>query len=105
MIEIRFFGKLRKQAEDPKIREAGLLMISNGPEETMQSILDRANISPEDIYTIFVNSKLFAARSNMVKWLGYQQACPDPLEWDLNFKLIPGDRIGIFGRDMAALVV
>ena len=105
MIEIRFFGKLRKQAKDQEIRETGLLRVPTGPQETMESIFHRLNISPEDIYTIFLNSKLVAARSNMVKWLGYQQACTNPLAWDLNIKLISGDRIGIFGRDMAALVV
>jgi hypothetical protein len=105
MIKIRIFGRLRKKAGDPEVRETGLLKMTPEPEETMQSILERAGISPQDIYTIFLNSKLVAARSNMVKWLGYQQAGPDPLAWDLNIKLASGDRIGIFGRDMAALVV
>ena len=105
MIEIRIFGRLRKQAGDPAVQETGLLQMTPEPGETMQSILERANISPQDIYTIFLNSKLVAARSSMVKWLGYQQAGPDPLTWDLSCKLASGDRIGVFGRDMAALVV
>ena len=105
MIEIRIFGKLRKKSGNPEVRETGLLKMIPEPGETMQSILDRAGISPQDIYTIFLNSKLVAARSSMVRWLGYQQAGPDPLSWDLDIKLASRDRIGIFGRDMSALVV
>ena len=77
-----------------------MLRVPAGPGETMQSVFDRLNIVPEGIYTIFLNSRLVAARSNMVKWLGYQQAFTNPLAWDLNVKLVPGDRIGIFARDM-----
>ena len=41
----------------------------------------------------------------MARWLGYQQVRPDPFDWNLSTPVKPGDRIGLFGRDMAALVV
>ena len=37
--------------------------------------------------------------------MGFQQVNEDPLDWNLEIALKEGDRIGLFGRDMAALVV
>ena len=105
MIEMHIYGKLRKQSEISEVREAGVLHLETDPGETMTSALNRAGISAEEVHSIFLNAKLFAARSNMVRWLGYQQASHDPLAWDLEVPLNAGDRIGVFGRDMAALVV
>jgi hypothetical protein len=34
-----------------------------------------------------------------------QQVHENPLEWKLDVAVKAGDRIGLFGRDMAALVV
>ena len=41
----------------------------------------------------------------MARWLRYQGATDNPLDWNLDVPLNSGDRLGIFGRDMAALVV
>jgi hypothetical protein len=62
-------------------------------------------VSTEDIYSIFLNGKLLAARSGMARWLGYQQIRSNPFDWDLNVPVKSNDRIGLFGRDMAALVI
>lgn len=105
MIEIRLYGKLRRQASDRVLRETGVLRVPPGEDETVKTILEQIKLSPKDIYTIFLNSKLVAARSNMVRWLRYPQAGGDPLAWNLEIGLTSGDRIGIFGRDMSALVV
>ena len=105
MIEIHLYGKLRKTMRDNIFREGNVLRFSPEPGETMASVLERAGISTEDIYSLFLNARILAARSNMVRWLGYRQAGADPLSWDLNVPVSPGDRIGVFGRDMAALVV
>jgi hypothetical protein len=58
-----------------------------------------------DIYSIFYNSKLLAARSGMASWIGYQQVHATPFDWDLSVTVQSSDRIGLFGRDMAALVI
>ena len=105
MIEIHLYGKLLKSFRDDMFRGSNVLSISPEPGETMASVLERAGISKTDIYSLFLNSRLLAARSNMVRWLGYQQAGTNPLSWDLNVPVASGDRIGVFGRDMAALVV
>jgi hypothetical protein len=38
-------------------------------------------------------------------WIRYQQVHENPLEWKLNIPVEAGDRIGLFGRDMAVLVI
>ena len=75
------------------------------PEETLQQLLIRIGIPLEEIYTIFLNSKLLASRSKMAYWMRYQQVNENPLDWKLKVAVKAGDRIGIFGRDMAALVI
>jgi hypothetical protein len=41
----------------------------------------------------------------MAKWMGYPQVRTDPFDWKLDIPINPDDRIGLFGRDMAALVI
>ena len=105
MIEIHLYGKLRKTLCDDTLPESNILQLSPEPGETVASVFERVGISKEDVHSLFLNAKLLAARSNMVRWLGYQQTGADPLAWDLNVPVSSGDRIGVFGRDMAALVV
>ena len=105
MIEIRIYGKLRQQSAIREIRKTGILHLAPDPGETLASLLVRIGVTADQAYTIFLNAKLLAARSNMARWLRYQGATDDPLDWNLNIGLNPGDRVGVFGRDMAALVV
>lgn len=105
MIEIHLYGKIRKVLGDDILAESNILRLSPEPGETVASVFERTGIPAEEVYSLFLNARLLAARSNMVRWLGYQQAGVDPLSWDLNVPVSSGDRIGVFGRDMAALVV
>ena len=73
--------------------------------DTVEPILDRVGVNADQISTIFVNSKLFVTRNAMAPWLCYVQVGGNPLEWDLSMPVKNGDRIGLFGRDMPALVV
>jgi hypothetical protein len=41
----------------------------------------------------------------MASWIGHQKVRNDPFNWDLDIPVNSGDRIGLFGRDMAALVI
>jgi len=102
MIEIRLYGKLRRYADDSP---DSIIRISPGSDETLDSLLNRLNIPLDDIYSIFYNSKLLAARSGMASWIGYRQVRSTPFDWDLKVSVQSSDRIGLFGRDMAALVV
>ena len=102
MVEIRLFGKLRRYTKD---NPDGIVRVSLESEETLDMLLARLGIPPEEIYSIFLNSKLLAARSGMAIWMGYRQVRADPFDWNLNLTVKPSDRIGLFGRDMSALVV
>ena len=102
MVEIRLYGKLRRYAKDSP---ASSIRVSPEPNETLNILFKRLGIPLEEIYTVFFNSKLLAARAGMAKWIGYRQVRTDPFEWDLKVTVKPSDRIGLFGRDMAALVV
>ncbi len=105
MIEIHVYGKLRHELHAYSSAKSNVLKLSPEPGDTLASVLARAEIKDGSVYSIFLNAKLAAARSGMVRWLGYQNAGSDPLAWDLDIPVTAGDRIGVFGRDMAALVV
>ena len=105
MVEIRLYGKLRNLATLDTSIQDGIICLEPQPEDTVAALLDRIGIAGDEIHTIFLNHRLLAARSNMARWMGHQTACADPLCWDLDLPVKSGDRIGLFGRDMAALVV
>jgi len=105
MLDIRIFGKLRRFVKEPVAGDDNLMRIALQPEETLEKLLARIGIPLDEIYTIFLNSKLLASRSLMAYRMGYQQVHKNPLDWNLEVALKAGDRIGLFGRDMAALVV
>lgn len=105
MVEIRIYGKLRQYLKEPETTQSGILKLSVEPEETVVALLARIGIPLDAIYTIFLNSKLLASRSLMAYRMGYQQVRENPLDWELDIVVKAGDRIGLFGRDMSALVV
>ncbi|MCG7852004.1 MAG: hypothetical protein MIO92_05725 [Methanosarcinaceae archaeon] len=75
------------------------------PEETITSLLIRMGIPAEEVYSIFVNHKLLFTRSIQAKWTGHQKARENPFDPDLDVPVTQGYRIGLFGSDMALLVV
>ena len=105
MVDIRVFGKLRRFVKELEARRDNHMRVKLQPEETLQQLLDRIGIPVDEIYTIFLNSKLLVSRTRMAYRMGYQQVNEDPLDWKLEVALNEGDRIGLFGSDMAALVV
>ncbi len=105
MIEIHLYGKLRGYIKESQTIRNNVIRIAPGLDETIESLLARVGINTEEIYNIFLNSKLLSTRSSMAKWLGYQQVRSTPFDWDLKIPVKSGDRIGLFGSDMAALVV
>ena len=105
MVEIRIYGKLRQYLKEPEIAQSGIVKLAVEPEETVAALLTRMGIPLDEIYTIFLNSKLLVSRSKMACWMRYQQVRENPLDWELDVVLKAGDRVGLFGRDMSALVV
>ena len=105
MVEIRIFGKLGRYARHITADSDNVIRVSPEPDDTLETLLARMDIPVEKIYSIFINSKLLAARSGMASMVGYRQVRANPYDWHLNVAVNPGDRIGLFGRDMAALIV
>ena len=105
MVEIRLYGKIRRYAKDNPYNRDNVIQISPEFDESLKSLLARLEIPVDEIYSIFLNSKLLAARTGMAAWIGYRQVRSDPFDWKLDIIVKDADRIGLFGRDMAALVI
>ena len=71
MVNIHFFGKLRRYAENTSGAKNYVISISSHTDETVESLLGRIGVATEDIYSIFLNRKLLAARSGMARWIGF----------------------------------
>lgn len=105
MIEIRLYGKLRRFAPDSSPSGNSIIELPVIEDETLQMLLDRVGINANELYTIFINSKLLTSRTKFATYLGYQQVCEvNCQEWDITVIINDGDRIGLFGPDMPALV-
>jgi hypothetical protein len=105
MVEIRLYGKLRRYAQESSEGHGNVIRVATQPEDTLEQLLIRVGIPLDEIYNIFFNFKLLATRSAMAHWIRYQQVHENPLAWNLNIPVKAGDRVGLFGRDMAALVI
>jgi len=105
MVSIHLYGKLRRFAKESEAGHGNVVEVAPKPDETLEQLLGRVGIPLDEIYNLFYNSKLLATRSAMAHWIGYQQVHANPLEWRLDIAVHTGDRIGLFGRDMAALVI
>ena len=103
MLEIRWYGKLRRYASDPQPAHHGVIMLEPGVDETITSLLADLGIPLDEINHIFFNSKLLASRARAASFMGYEQARSSLFDWDLNIPVGCGDRIGLFGMDMALL--
>lgn len=104
MIKLNLYGKLRGFAPDTSTIGVSSLSIPLQSNDTIASVLARLGIEPDQIYTVFVNSKLVATRNHMASIVELVQVDPDPHAWDLNLPLQNDDQLGIFGNDMAILV-
>ncbi|HOT90707.1 MAG TPA: hypothetical protein PLJ78_03835 [Anaerolineae bacterium] len=104
-VEIHLYGKLRRYAPNPRADRENVLRFTLDAGETLHDILARADIAEEEVCHIFLNGTLFATRNTMAPWLGYRQAQADIHNLNADVVLKPGDRLGLFGHDMAALVV
>jgi hypothetical protein len=105
MISIHLYGKLRRYAPDDSPSGNSVIELDAIENETLKMLLERVGISVDELYTIFINSKLLISRTKIAPYLGYQQVCDDNCQvWDLSVVIKDGDRLGFFGPDMPALV-
>ena len=103
MLEIHLYGKLRRFAQAARDGHACVVTLDPHLNETMASLLARLGIPLDELNHIFYNSNLLATRNKMASFMGLAQARPNLSDWDLNVPVHNGDRIGLFGTDMAIL--
>jgi len=105
MVEIYLYGKLRRLVPASRATEDTVIRIRSEGGESLQSLLRRAGVPIEELYHIFLNGNLLATHNTMAPWLQYPQAQDNIWNWRYDVTVQPGDRIGLFSEDMAALVV
>ena len=103
MVEVHLYGKLRQYANGSCNGSDCVLMLEPCTGETVSSLLANHGIPAEEVNHIFLNAKLLATRNSMGAFYGYPQAGASISDWELNAPVNSGDRIGLFGRDMAIL--
>lgn len=110
MIEIHLYGKLRQHAPDCHARGESVVRLEPQPKETVRTTLERIGIVPDEVFHIFLNGAILATGNSMAPWLKYQQATGGSVgrpvtAAELDRRVHDGDRLGLFARDMALLVV
>ena len=103
MTEIHLYGKLRHYAANGRSAHNSVIVLEPDTRETVTSLLSKAEIPVEEINHIFFNGKLLVSRTKAASFMGFRQAGSDVSDWDLDVPVADGDRIGLFGRDMALL--
>lgn len=103
MVEVHLYGKLRRYNGGIKAGQDSVLMLDPSPGETIATLLAGEGIPVEEIHHIFVNAKLLSTRTSMGEYYGYRQVGEDLSNWDLSMSVASGDRLGLFGKDMAIL--
>ena len=103
MVEIHVYGKLRRYAQEFARARHSIIALEPSADETIASLLGQMAIPVDEIHHIFFNSTLLATRNSLAAYLDYPQSRSNLSDWDLNIPVGEGDRIGLFGRDMALL--
>ena len=107
MVEIHLYGTLRRYAAEPRPDRDSVVQVEPRPGETVGTTLARLGIEPAEVCHVFLNGALLSTGNSMGTWLGYQAmpaSVPDEVT-ALGTPVQPGDRIGLFARDMALLVI
>jgi hypothetical protein len=107
MIEVHLYGELRRHVQKKITSDQSIIRLFVGDEETVGGALHRLGIDPTLVGQIFLNRKLLSSRCSMAPWLGYQsvhERVPVGQSY-LEAPIHSGDRLGVFPRNMAMLVV
>lgn len=102
MVDVHLYGKLRRYAGDPRPDRESVVRLEPRPGETVGTALERLGIPPDEVCHAFLNGALLSTHNSMAPWLSYQQVSEGK---GLDTLVRAGDRVGLFARDMALLVV
>ena len=105
MVKIHVYGKLRRYAPDSRADRDSVIAVGPQPDETVESLLARVGIPVDEVYHVFFNGNLLATHNAIAPGLGFQQVRMNPFDWKLNVSVKDGDRLGLFGMDMALLAM
>jgi hypothetical protein len=107
MLDVRFYGKLRRFAEDPRPTGVSRREIAVNGGITVRGLLERLGIDPVEVGHVFLNNRLLVTCATMNLWLNYLDAGErmpaGGTPWET--VLHSGDRVALFGQDMGLLVV
>jgi molybdopterin converting factor small subunit len=107
MLDVRFYGTLRRFAEDPRPDIVSRREIPVQQQLTVRELVERLGIAPEELGHIFLNNRLLMTVATMNLWLNYldagERVPAGHTPWDTPLRA--GDRVALFGQDMALLVV
>ncbi len=109
MVSVHLYGRLRGCAGDTRADQESVVQLEPQPEETVRSVLERTGIPLEEVCHIFLNGALLTTKNSMAPWLEYEGTGESiglaDLSQALDTAVEDGDRLGLFARDMALLVV
>jgi hypothetical protein len=103
MDEIHVYGELRRYVNKGQNDRRSVIRLAPRGEETLESLLMVLGIPTDEINHVFLNSKLLATRTSMASYMGFEQSRRNVHDWNLDIPVDSGDRIGLFGKDMAIL--
>jgi hypothetical protein len=104
VIEVRLFGDLRHYADQHAAPSGVVLQLADA--STVGQVLAQIGIPLEEVGNLFLNGQLLP-RSVYPITLGYPLAASTPLSASglLGATVKPGDRLGVFPKKMALVVV
>ena len=107
MISIHLYGDLRRFGNQPKASKDTIVTLPAAEGLTISRLLRSMGIPHQDVAQIFLNRQLLKPGSSMAPWLGYQTAASRiPAKGlALDTPIRAGDRLALFPRSMAMLVV
>jgi hypothetical protein len=106
VIEVHLFGSLRRYAADPRPNRDTVVHLPADRQSTVGRVLAEIGIAPAEVSNVFLNGRLLP-RSGYPILLGYPLAAEEALPADryLDMPVQRGDRLGVFPRNMGAVVV
>ena len=102
MVDVHLYGKLRRYAVDPRPDRESVVSLEPRPGETVGTALEKLGIPLDEVCHVFLNGALLSTRNSMAPWLNYRRVSEGR---GLDTLVQTGDRLGLFARDMALLVV
>ncbi len=107
MVDVHFYGRLRRYAEDARPDAVSRREVALERSGTVRELVQQLGIVPEEMGHVFLNNRLLLTVATMNLWLNYPDAGErvpaDLTPWETPLR--PGDRVALFGQDMALLVV